>query len=127
MPVHTIRRIGRARSRILRYWFSQSLRLISTTEVSVRWIGLAAPPIIVVHGGAWSISDDSVTSHLREVANPLNDELNVLSPEGSALDAVEKAVAVMGDDDLRRWMRKLSTQTKMVGCNWIPFAEPQKA
>lgn len=56
-------------------------------------------PILVVHGGAWSMPDDLVAAHERGVRNALRAGWQVLERKGSALDAVEAAVRVMEDDD----------------------------
>ena len=56
-------------------------------------------PVLVVHGGAWAIPDDMVEAHQRGVSNALAAGWKVLDKGGSALDAVEEAVAVMEEDD----------------------------
>lgn len=56
-------------------------------------------PTLLVHGGAWAIPDDAVAAHKAGIANALAAGYAVLEKDGSALDAVEAAVAVMEDDD----------------------------
>lgn len=60
---------------------------------------MAVDPIILVHGGAWSIPDDAVEDHLRGVNAAVSAGWKVLASSGKALDAVEEAVAVMEDDE----------------------------
>ena len=60
-------------------------------------------PVLVVHGGAWSIPDDMVEAHTRGVRNAIAAGWQVLERAGSgecaALDAVEEAVVIMEDDE----------------------------
>jgi L-asparaginase / beta-aspartyl-peptidase len=56
-------------------------------------------PVLVVHGGAWAMPDDMVEAHIRGVGHATSAGWIVLSRGGSALDAVEAAVAIMEDDD----------------------------
>src|SRR5262249_6178385 len=56
-------------------------------------------PVLVVHGGAWAIPDDMVQSHLDGVQKALDKGWHVLEGGGSALDAVEAAIACMEDDE----------------------------
>lgn len=56
-------------------------------------------PVLVVHGGAWAIPDDMLEAHRNGVRNALAAGWHVLERGGSALDAVEEAVAVMEDDE----------------------------
>ena len=56
-------------------------------------------PVLVVHGGAWAMPDDMVEAHLNGVRNAIAAGWRALSLGGSAVDAVEEAVAVMEDDD----------------------------
>jgi beta-aspartyl-peptidase (threonine type) len=53
---------------------------------------------LVVHGGAWAIPDDVVDAHLNGVRRALESGWRVLEQGGSALDAVQAAVATMEDD-----------------------------
>lgn len=56
-------------------------------------------PVLVIHGGAWTIPDDMVEAHLNGVRNAMAEGWGVLSRGGSALDAVEEAVVIMEDDE----------------------------
>ena len=56
-------------------------------------------PVLLVHGGAWNIPDDMVELHLNGVAQARAAGWAVLERGGSALDAVEAAIAVMEDDE----------------------------
>jgi len=56
-------------------------------------------PIIVVHGGAWSIPDDMVQAHVRGVRSAVAAGWEVLMRGGTAVAACEAAVVVMEDDD----------------------------
>ena len=56
-------------------------------------------PVLVVHGGAWDMTDDVVEDHRRGVQKALRVGWEVLASGGSALKAVEEAVVVMEDDD----------------------------
>ena len=60
---------------------------------------MSKDPVLVVHGGAWSIPDDMVEAHLNGVRNAIAAGWHALSHGGSAADAVEEAVVVMEDDD----------------------------
>jgi beta-aspartyl-peptidase (threonine type) len=55
-------------------------------------------PTLLVHGGAWAIPADAAPAHEAGVRNALDAGYSILSRGGSALDAVEAAVAVMEDD-----------------------------
>jgi beta-aspartyl-peptidase (threonine type) len=55
-------------------------------------------PVLLVHGGAWAIPAAASTAHLTGVRNALEAGYRVLSPGGSALDAVEAAVTVLEND-----------------------------
>ena len=56
-------------------------------------------PVLLIHGGAWAMPDDAVAAHERGIANALAAGWEVLSKNGSALDAIEAAITVMEDDD----------------------------
>jgi beta-aspartyl-peptidase (threonine type) len=61
----------------------------------------AAPshsPTLLVHGGAWAIPDSLQAAHEAGVRNALEAGFNILARAGSALDAVEAAVAILEDD-----------------------------
>lgn len=60
--------------------------------------GRAAPPVLLVHAGAWAIPEEEREAHASGVRAALAEGLAVLERGGSALDAVETAVAVMEDD-----------------------------
>jgi len=55
-------------------------------------------PIIVVHGGAWSIPDHMETVSREGVKNAAKAGYNVLLSGGSALDTVTAAVMALEDD-----------------------------
>jgi beta-aspartyl-peptidase (threonine type) len=56
-------------------------------------------PILLIHGGAWAMPDDAVAAHERGIANALAAGWSQFARSGSAVDAVEAAVASMEDDD----------------------------
>lgn len=56
-------------------------------------------PVLLIHGGAWAMPDDSVVAHEVGMANALAAGYALLEKGASAVDAVEAAVAVMEDDD----------------------------
>jgi beta-aspartyl-peptidase (threonine type) len=56
-------------------------------------------PLLVVHGGAWSIPDDMVPCHVEGVRVALAAGWRVLERGGSALDAIEEAIVVMEEDE----------------------------
>jgi beta-aspartyl-peptidase (threonine type) len=55
-------------------------------------------PVLLVHGGAWAIPDDSAAAHETGVCIALEAGYRILARGGSAIDAVEAAVSVMEDD-----------------------------
>lgn len=56
-------------------------------------------PVIIVHGGAASVPPDKQTLKVDGVKRAVNKGYDILlSPDGTALDAVEAAVKVMEDD-----------------------------
>jgi beta-aspartyl-peptidase (threonine type) len=57
-----------------------------------------ANPVILVHGGAWAIPDDAVEAHTSGVERASAAGWDALARGGSALDAVQAAVAAMEDD-----------------------------
>ena len=57
-------------------------------------------PALVVHGGAWNISDEELKDHERGIGHALASGWDLLRSGGSAVDAVEQAVAVMEDDPI---------------------------
>jgi L-asparaginase / beta-aspartyl-peptidase len=56
-------------------------------------------PILVVHGGAWAIPDETVDAHQSGVVNALRAGYAFLEKGASSVDAVEAAVAVLEDDE----------------------------
>jgi len=56
-------------------------------------------PTLLIHGGAWAMPDDEVAAHENGIGNALSAGWAALERGGSALDAVEAAVAVMEDDE----------------------------
>src|SRR4051812_45233004 len=56
-------------------------------------------PVLVVHGGAWAMPDETVAAHERGVRNAIAAGWKVLERGGSAVDAVEAAVMVMEEDE----------------------------
>ncbi|MFX1505428.1 MAG: isoaspartyl peptidase/L-asparaginase family protein [Promethearchaeota archaeon] len=57
-------------------------------------------PAIVVHGGAWNIPDSLRDGHLSGVTRAVETAYKILINNGSALEAVEKAVVCMEDDTI---------------------------
>jgi len=55
-------------------------------------------PVIVVHGGAWSIPDRLVEANIRGVEDAAGKGLSVLGNGGSALDAIVAAVKCLEDN-----------------------------
>lgn len=56
-------------------------------------------PVIIVHGGAATVPPDKQTLKVDGVKRAVNKGYDILlSPDGTALDAVEAAVKVMEDD-----------------------------
>ncbi len=54
---------------------------------------------LVVHGGAWDIPDDVLEAHRNGVQQALKTGWAILSNGGSAVDAVERAIMVLEDDE----------------------------
>lgn len=54
---------------------------------------------LVVHGGAWDIPDDLVDAHKAGVQQAVKAGWAILSKGGTAVEAVEKAIMVMEDDE----------------------------
>lgn len=59
---------------------------------------LPKKPVIIVHGGAWSIPDELIDATLQGVQRAAQAGIKILMEGGSALDAVEAAINVMEDD-----------------------------
>ncbi|MFX0182921.1 MAG: isoaspartyl peptidase/L-asparaginase [Candidatus Hodarchaeota archaeon] len=57
-------------------------------------------PAIIVHGGAWSIPDSLKEDHLKGVRKAVKIGYQILFQKGTALRAVENAVACMEDDSV---------------------------
>lgn len=55
-------------------------------------------PSVIVHGGAWDIPDDLVDPHIEGCRRAAAIGNDLLSSGGTAIDAVEAAVAYMEDD-----------------------------
>lgn len=55
-------------------------------------------PILLVHGGAWDIPADQLDAHEQGVFDALQEGWRILERGGSALDAIEAAVAALEDD-----------------------------
>lgn len=53
---------------------------------------------LIVHGGAWDIPDAAVSDCRSGIERALNTGREILAKRGTALDAVEAAVAVLEDD-----------------------------
>ena len=56
-------------------------------------------PTLIIHGGAWAMPDDAVAAHKNGIANALAAGYAILESGGTAVSAVEAAVAVMEDDE----------------------------
>ena len=57
-------------------------------------------PTIIAHGGAWNIPDSLRAGHLNGVSKAVKTGYQILIKNGSAVEAVEKAVASMEDDPI---------------------------
>ena len=55
-------------------------------------------PSLIVHGGAWSIPDESVEDCRAGIRHALEAGWKILSAGGAAIDAVESAIVVLEDD-----------------------------
>ena len=55
-------------------------------------------PSLIVHGGAWSIPDESVEDCRTGIRRALEAGWKILSAGGAALDAVEASIVVLEDD-----------------------------
>lgn len=60
---------------------------------------MGSSPVLAIHGGAWAMPDDAVEAHERGIAEALRTGYARLEDGGTAVDAVETAVAVMEDDE----------------------------
>src|SRR3954463_2134109 len=59
----------------------------------------SAGPVLLVHGGAWSIPDNLVEAHPNGVRKAMAAGWRKIELGASAVDAVEAAVIVLEDDD----------------------------
>ena len=57
------------------------------------------PVSLVVHGGAWNIPDDQADAHRAGVLSALKAGWEILKDGGTAVDAVERSIIVMENDD----------------------------
>jgi beta-aspartyl-peptidase (threonine type) len=57
-------------------------------------------PLLLIHGGAWAMPDEAIAAHEAGIADALAEGYNLLEGGGSAMDAVEAAVATMEDDEI---------------------------
>jgi beta-aspartyl-peptidase (threonine type) len=57
------------------------------------------PVSLVVHGGAWNIPGDQAEAHRKGVLNALKAGWEVLKDGGTAVDAVERSIVVMENDE----------------------------
>ena len=57
-------------------------------------------PVLLIHGGAWAMPDDSIAAHEAGIAHALAAGYALLERGATAVDAVEAAVAVMEDDEI---------------------------
>ena len=55
-------------------------------------------PSLIVHGGAWSIPDESVEDCRAGIRGALEAGWRILSAGGAAIDAVESAIVILEDD-----------------------------
>ena len=56
-------------------------------------------PLLLIHGGAWAMPDDAVAAHQRGITDALTVGWSQFARGGTAVDAVQAAVASMEDDD----------------------------
>ena len=57
-----------------------------------------ASPVIVVHGGAWSIPDNIMKDSYQGMKDSVRAGYRVLESGGSAVDAVQAAICVLEDN-----------------------------
>ena len=74
--------------------------LTSTGSISpfIDVLGNLGMPVVVVHGGAWSVPDERAKATVDGVKMAALDGFSVLKGGGSALDAVEAAVRNLEDN-----------------------------
>lgn len=56
-------------------------------------------PVVLVHGGAGNISNDRIPGKILGVKLAATEGYSVLKNGGSVLDAVERAIRIMEDDE----------------------------
>ena len=59
---------------------------------------MSVEPVIVIHGGAWSVPDSLAEASRNGVKEAAKAGHEVLSQGGSALEAVTQAVKILEDD-----------------------------
>jgi len=57
-------------------------------------------PILLIHGGAWAMPDDTIAAHKAGISEALAAGYALLERGGCAMDAVEAAVAAMEDNEI---------------------------
>jgi beta-aspartyl-peptidase (threonine type) len=57
-------------------------------------------PSLIIHGGAWSIPDESVEDCRAGIRRALEAGWKVLESEGTAIDAVQAAIMILEDDPI---------------------------
>lgn len=57
-------------------------------------------PILLIHGGAWAMPDETIEAHEAGIAEALDAGYALLERGGCAMDAVEAAVAAMEDNEI---------------------------
>jgi L-asparaginase / beta-aspartyl-peptidase len=57
------------------------------------------PVSLAVHGGAWNIPDDEADAHRKGVLNALKAGWEILKDGGTAVEAVERSIVVMENDE----------------------------
>jgi len=71
---------------------------------------MSCTPVIIVHGGAWSMPDNIVEDSRKGTKDAARAGYAVLNKGGSALDAVSAAIRVLEDDpsfDAGSWLNLL--------------------
>jgi beta-aspartyl-peptidase (threonine type) len=61
---------------------------------------MSPSPVLLIHGGAWAMPDEAIAAHEAGIADAMAAGYGLLERGGSAMDAVEAAVAVMEDDEI---------------------------
>jgi beta-aspartyl-peptidase (threonine type) len=61
--------------------------------------GAVSEPVILVHGGAWTMPDEAVEANLAGVRSAVRAGWDVLCRKGSAIEACEAAVRSLEDDE----------------------------